>query len=217
MIELMGISGSPRKGATEYALKQGLEAAAEVPGIKTELVLLRNRTLKHCRHCDLCLREESRYCLVYDENNSDIYEKFYAADAYLIGSPVYTMDISVHLSAFFSLLRPAWNVLQEDPAFFWDKAGAAIATGGTRHGGQELTINTIHGFYHTHGINVIGGAQAYNGGTIWSRDRKEQGAREDTEGLRTVRAIGQRLAVAAYLIEKGKSEFENLKQRLEFV
>lgn len=215
MIKILGIGSSPRKAATEYSLEQGLEAAKTVPEIETEMIVLRNKNLPHCIHCDRCIKEDSRFCVYHDNYDKEMYEKFYEADGYLIASPVYTMNINAQLTSFFNLLRPTWNVVQKNPAYFWDKVGAAISVGGTRHGGQETTINSIHGFFYTHGIHVIGGAETYNGGTVWSKDNLKEGAQSDEEGMSTVRAIGQRLGVAAYQLNHDKETNQKLLEELE--
>ncbi len=215
MIKILGIGSSPRKAATEYSLKQGLKAAKSVPKIETEMIVLRNKNLPHCIHCDRCIKENSRFCVYHDNYDKEMYEKFYKADGYLIASPVYTMNINAQLTSFFNLLRPTWNVMQKNPAYFWDKVGAAISVGGTRHGGQETTINSIHGFFHTHGIHVIGGAETYNGGTVWSKDNLKDGAKADKEGMSTVRAIGQRLGIAAFQLNHDKETNKKLLEELE--
>jgi len=215
MLKILGICSSPRKGATEYSLKQGLEAAETLPEVESDIILLRNKNLPHCIHCDRCIREDSKFCVYHDDYDQEIYEKFYEADGYLIASPVYMMNINAQLTSYFNLLRPTWNEMQKDPAYFWGKAGAAISVGGTRHGGQETTINSTHGFFHTHGIHVIGGAETYNGGTVWSKDNLQAGAKDDEEGMRTVKAIGQRLAIATYQLKYGQEKTQKLLNELE--
>lgn len=217
MIKILGICGSPRKGATEYSLKESLKMAETIPDIETELILLRKKKIGPCLHCDRCIREESKYCLVYSDTDMEMYDKFREADGYIIATPVYSMSITPLLSSFINLMRPTWNILKKDPTVFWDRVGAGIAVGGTRHGGQELTLMTIHGFYHAYGIQVIGSSYIYSGGTVWSRDRKEEGAREDKEGMKTVQIIGQRLAMAAYQAKYGKEAFLELKGKIDLV
>lgn len=58
MIKILGISASPRKGATEYSLKESLNEVNKISGLSTELILLRNLELNYCIHCDLCIRKE---------------------------------------------------------------------------------------------------------------------------------------------------------------
>ncbi|MCF8000768.1 MAG: flavodoxin family protein [Halanaerobiales bacterium] len=214
MIKLLGICGSPRAGATEHVLNESLEKAAKYEEISVDEILLKNYKLPYCIHCDKCIREESRYCAHHDVNNKEIYEKFYEADAYLIASPVYLMNATGQLTSFFNLLRPVWNIMKEDPGYFWDKVGAAIAVGGTRHGGQETTINTIHGFYHTYGVHVVGGNHAYNGGTIWSKDNKKAGAKADNEGMNIVHNLIERLVLSSYQLQYGKKRYLEMKKKI---
>ncbi|MFW5787055.1 MAG: flavodoxin family protein [Halanaerobiales bacterium] len=214
MIKLLGICGSPRSGATEYVLDEALKVAKNYAEIETDRILLRKHELPYCIHCDKCIREESKYCAYHEVNNKEIYDKFYKADAYLIASPVYLMNVTGQLTTFFNLLRPVWNILKEDPAFFWDKVGAGISVGGTRHGGQETTINTIHGFYHTYGIHIVGGNHTYNGGTVWSKDRMKEGAKEDLEGMNTVHSLMDRLILSAYQLQYGREKYLEMKEKI---
>ncbi len=203
MVKILGVSGSPRKAATEYALMQALEAAEEVKGIQTQLISLRNRKIGFCIHCDRCIREETSYCVIHaDDDMHELYEPFYEADAYIIGSPVYDMGVTGQLATFFNRFRSTWNYVKEKPGHFSNKVGSAIAVGGTRNGGQETTINVILGFYYTMGIMVVsGGMGIYHGASVWSKDKKALGAQEDEIGMKNVRTIGRKVAEAANLVK----------------
>ncbi len=195
MPKLLAICGSPRNAATEYVLREALGAAAEVPGIETDLILLRGKKINFCIHCNRCITEEKSYCTLYDDDMRDLYERCYSADAFLIASPVYEMNITAQLAAFFNRFRPTYLLLKANPRHFSDKFGSAIAVGGTRNGGQEMAINAIHGFYHTHGIGVVnGGLGCYGGAAVWSQDRKAEGAAEDVAGMKNARDIARKLA-----------------------
>lgn len=198
MTKLLGICGSPRHGATEYVLKVAIEAAAAIPGVQADMILLRGKKINFCIHCNKCIKEEATTCLLYQDDMIELYERFYASDAYLIASPVYEMNITAQLAAFFNRFRPTYTLLKRDPFHFSNKFGAAIAVGGTRNGGQEMAINAVHGFYHTHGITVVnGGLGCYGGAAIWSRDKGGQGAQEDEAGLKNAQLVARRLAQIA--------------------
>ncbi len=216
VIKILGISASPRKAATHYSVETALDELDKYDRIEYEFNSLHKIDTYQCLHCDRCLREESRYCLVHeDEQLRELYDLFYEADGYLIGSPVYQMNYTGQLGCFFNLMRPSWNLLKNDRGYFWNKAGAALAVGGCRNGGQEMVLNSIHGFYHTNGITVVGGNFAYNGGSVWSKDEKAEGAAGDEEGLETVKAIADRLAAALYAFRGGKDEFEKAYDNIE--
>ncbi len=203
-VKILGISGSPRNAATEYALRQALEAAGEVEGVETEFYSLKGRKLNFCIHCDRCVKEGSDRCVVYNDDMNELYDPFYTADGYIIASPVYEMGVTGQLATFFNRFRPTYTMLKEDPDQFSTRVGGAMAVGGTRNGGQECTINNILGFYHTHGILVVnGGLGIYHGVSIWSKDQKAQGAKEDEAGIRNARTLGSKVAKTAVLIKKG--------------
>lgn len=201
MIRILGICGSPRRKSAYTALQAALQAAEETDGVVTELVELRGRKLNFCIHCNQCGRKEVTYCPVYqDDDMTELYEKFYQADGYIIASPVYEMNITAQLAAFFNRFRPAWNIVKNDPDFFLRKVGGAIAVGGTRNGGQESTIAAIQGFYHTQGITICGGGVGiYGGASLWNPG-DGSGTMDDPEGMEKARAIGRRVARLASLL-----------------
>lgn len=204
MVKIVGISGSPRNAATECTLKQALEAAEEVKGVKTQLISLRAKTINFCIHCNRCIEEGANHCVIYNDDMKELYDPFYEADGYIIASPVYEMGVSGQLATFLNRFRPTYTILKQDRNYFSTKVGGAIAVGGTRNGGQECTINNILGFYHTQGIIVVnGGLGVYAGGSVWSKDKKAQGAEEDLIGMQNARIIGKRVAETAVLIKNG--------------
>lgn len=202
MVKILGVCGSPRKAATEYVLREALEAAASIEGVETDIITLRGKKINFCIHCDKCVRDNSPYCTLYDDDMKDLYDKFYEADGYIIASPVYEMGITGQLATFLNRFRGTYTILRENPSYFSKKVGGAIAVGGTRNGGQEFTINGIMGFYHTQGITVVnGGLGCYGGAAVWSQDKKAQGAQEDLFGLKNARLIGEKVATMAKIIK----------------
>jgi multimeric flavodoxin WrbA len=201
MAKILGICGSPRKGATEYALKAALEEAAKLPGIETEIWTVRGKKIKPCNHCDLCIKKHSM-CVI-DDDLKEFYDPFLSADGILIASPVYDMSVTSQLAAVVNRLRPIYLVY---PGRLRNKPGAGIAVGGTRHGGQEFTLQFINNFFMMNEMLSFGGpGGCYNGGTIWSKDRKAEGAAEDTVGMDTVMRLGSGLAESVLVTAHGRA------------
>ncbi|MEL7610201.1 MAG: flavodoxin family protein [Bacillota bacterium] len=199
MKKILFICGSPRKkSSTEYALREAMKAAEEVGDIETEIVLLRGRKINPCIHCDKCVRENSDRCTVYKDDMVELYDKFYQADGYFIGSPVYDQNLTPQLCAFISRMRPTWSFLKDDHNVMRHKLGAALASAMARNGGQEKTVDAILSFYQTQGITTIGGkAGGYNGAMLhvkWSEDPVAT-VQEDTEGLEVTRDLAKKLAI----------------------
>lgn len=199
-ITVLGISGSHRKGATEYCVMEALKAAEELPGVTTRFVSLRGKKLSHCIHCNACVKNKVP-CIIKDDFQ-EVYEEFLNADAYIIGTPVYQASATPLLQDFFSRIRPTGLV---HPGLIANRVGGAIATGGTRHGGQEMTNLVIHNFFTTYEILVSAGPMGnYTGACVWTKDLKEEGAEADEVGMLRVRGLGKRIAEVALILKAGK-------------
>lgn len=193
MKKIIGVCGSPRKKSSYTALKAALQAAEEIGGVETELIELRGKKLNFCIHCNQCLKKGTDYCTVYEDDMRPLYQKFYEADGIIIASPVYEMNITAQLATFFNRFRPTWNILSKDPEAFGKKVGAAIAVGGTRNGGQESTIQAIHGFFHTQGMMICNGGKIYGGASLWNPG-DGSGEFEDEQGMKEAVYLGSKIA-----------------------
>ncbi len=182
-IRLLGISGSPRTAATDYAIQEALKYAREKFDVETEYFSVANKELNFCIHCDHCIRTHEG--CVFKDDMEKVYKLMEWADAYIIGSPVYQGNISGQLK---TLLDRTRALVAKDPDVFEGKLGAGMAIGGDRIGGQEPTLRTIHDFYTINLIFSVGGGAfgANLGATMWSKDKGAEGAEEDKRGLKTL-------------------------------
>ncbi|MEW6308938.1 MAG: flavodoxin family protein [Bacillota bacterium] len=216
MAHILGISGSPKDGATEYSVKYALSEAAKVPGITTEFVTLRTLKFNLCTDCCACIKTDKTNCTAFHDDFSVLYERFLKADGYLIGSPVYQMNISALLAAFFNRFRPLWTITKRDPHSLGRKVGGGIAVGGKRNGGEEMALLAIVNFFFTNGIiPVSGGVLAYNGAAIWSQNKGAEGAAADEVGMGTVRTIAQRVALVTLMAKAGEGAYLDGLARLK--
>ena len=200
-IKILGINGSPRKRTTYQALQTALEAAASIEGVTTEILSLHDKNYRGCNQCDSCAQNQS-FCIHKDDFSQEMLDKFINADAYIIAAPVYNMGIPGRLTDFFNRLRPLHQVYPSNTLEY--KVGGAIAVGGTRHGGQETAIQTIHNFYFCRQIIIVGGERgAYSGGTVWSGDNLPDGPHLDEIGLDTAISLAIRVAKVAKAVRAG--------------
>lgn len=211
MIKILGICGSPRKGATLFALEQALEEARKLPEIETEIWSVRGKKIGFCVHCDACMRNKVM-CIIQDDLQ-ELEQKIVEADAIIVASPVYDMNVSAQLQAVFNRLRPIYIVY---PGMLQNKIGAAISTGGTRHGGQEMVNMNILNFFLMHEMLAFGGlGGCYNGGTVWTKDKKAQGVIEDEVGLDQVKRLGLGVAEAALAAKYGREKWLEMKKEYD--
>jgi multimeric flavodoxin WrbA len=181
-----GISGSPRKQATEHILGEALKMLRKAD-FTTQLFTVRRKAIAFYTHCDYCLKHKN--CAIKDDMY-DLYSLLKEAKGIIIASPVYSGGVSAQTKAIMDRCRA---LAAGDPNVFKDKIGMAIAVGGDRIGGQELAIQQIITFYILNGIIPISGGPfgANLGATFWSKDTLK-GAMMDEEGFRSLRKTVKR-------------------------
>ncbi len=209
---LLGISGSPRKGRnTDRALEAAMTEAETVPGIKTEILYLRDYPHIHdCIGCYACCGETAHRdggihaCPTFgDDDMGKIYPELASCAGLILASPVYFGTVSALMKRFMDrtegLLRYGQSKYQYA---LQHKIGGGIAVGGNRNAGEEWTIQTMHYFFLIHDMVVTGsggkptpGCYIGGGATTWPNDKKKQSAVEDDAlGLQSCRNLGRNIA-----------------------
>ena len=193
---IVGICGSPRKGATEHVLREALNMLEE-KGFKTEFFTVRGKKIGFCTHCDHCLKHKE--CIIVDDMNT-VYSLLKEAEGIIIATPVYNGGTSAQTKAIMDRCRA---LLAANPNVFKHKIGMAIAVGGDRIGGQELAIQQTLTFYILNAIIPVSGGPfgANLGANFWSKDTLD-GVKEDKEGYRSLRKTIKRFSEALKKIER---------------
>ncbi len=160
-VSILGISGSPRHANTELLVKESLTAAASLGGVKTKLISLADYELKPCDSCELCMGHmkgatEDEIC--YSHHDADpIIKEMLQADGIIIGSPVYTWNVSARLKCLLEKccsLCPA--TLTEISYRLRNKVLGGIAVAGGIWEGQETTVQTLWRWGLSLGMVVVG-------------------------------------------------------------
>jgi multimeric flavodoxin WrbA len=148
-MNVIGISGTPRKkGNSEILLRYALKPF-ENNGWKVKIFLLSELEIKPCNACDSC--KETGTCIINDDME-EIYDAFRWCDAIIISSPVYFLNVSAQLLA---LLDRHYAIDSEKP--LEGKVGGAITVGGGTSGGQTIALNTIYTWMLSCGIMCVPG------------------------------------------------------------
>ncbi len=147
-IYVLGISGSPRHGNTELLVKEALKAAEELGDVETKLISLADYELKPCESCHLCfgfMKGATEETVCYKHRDVDpIIKEMLKADGLIIGSPVYTWDMSGKLRCLLekcAALCPA--AFSELSYRFRFKVVGAIAVSGGLFEAQESVVQAI--------------------------------------------------------------------------
>jgi multimeric flavodoxin WrbA len=160
------ISGSPRKGQNSENIAAAGAAYFKERGIDAETVLLSENEITPCIHCDACKKAD--YC-THDEKVNSINESLAAADVVVVISPVYFGTLTGQLKCLLDKTLP----LRRHGFKLKGTIGAALAVGGSRNGGQEITILSIHAWMLVHGMVIVGDNNHF-GGTVHNPMEKDE-------------------------------------------
>jgi multimeric flavodoxin WrbA len=137
-MKVVAVSGSPRRGNTEWMLKKLLERVAE-NGAEVELILLRQKNIKQCLGCLSCEvggKDRKGVCKIKDDMN-EIYPKLLKADCLVFGTPAYFELLSGLLKNFLDRTVAIRPRLAGKPV-----AGIAVAEEGIGQAIQNLKTYT---------------------------------------------------------------------------
>ena len=102
MTKALLISGSPRKGNTDFVLSKIYENISD----DKELIFLREKQIKHCIGCLNCHNKPE--CVINDDM-SEIRKKMLDSDVLIIGTPNYFDNISGLLKDFVDRTHPFYK------------------------------------------------------------------------------------------------------------
>ena len=173
-MNILGISGSPRKGGnSETLLNAALEPFAEA-GWEITKILLSEVKIEMCTGCETCV--EAKTCCIKDDMKL-VYDAYEACNAIIIAAPSYWRNVPAQLKALFDRTFAGAGSLK-------GKFGGAIAVGrATAGGGQSKVLDVIHNFYLSAGVLCVPGelngvtASADKPGDIIAQPRRLEQAR----------------------------------------
>ena len=193
-VKIIGVSCSPRKDrTTAAAVRVCLEAAKEAgPDIEVELIDLGGLKINGDLAAGVPLAAGER------DDFPPIEAKLREPNVggIIIGTPVYFSNMSSLCKAFLD----RWMAFRGSFALR-NKVGGAVAVGGARNGGQELTLQTVHAAMLCQDMIIVseGRPTSRLGGILVST---KDDISKDEPGLATARSLGRRVAELALLLRK---------------
>ena len=154
---ITGINGSIRQGNCRLALEHFLGGARE-EGARTQLIDLGELSLETCQGVchDTChpLDDEGRlqpggwHLCTRRDDGAAVLEQMVRSDGIVLASPVLFGNVSALLKTLMERSNALSSFAQnENQSFLKDKWGAALAVGGARHAGQEITLQSIVNYF----------------------------------------------------------------------
>ena len=190
-MKVLLINGSPRKeGNTSIALKE-VSDELNREGIETETIQIGMQVIRGCLACGYC--HKNGKCVIDDIVNK-ISEKFKEADGLVIASPVYYASANGTLISFLDRL------FYSSPFDKTMKVGTSIAV--CRRGGASATFDELNKFFTISNMPVVS-SQYWN--SLHGRNVGE--AKEDLEGLQTMRTLARNMAFLIKAINDAKDKY----------
>lgn len=184
-MKVLAINGSPRKNGNTQILIDEAAKEIEKAGIEVEKIAVTDFDIRPCTGCDLCSKKPW-HCPIKDDAVK-VLKRMAKADGLLVGSPVYCGGVTAQLKALFDR-----SVIPYQGAEFKDKVGGALAVGGAKNGGQELTLLQINTYFLMFDMIVASAENGFYGGMATGNDRGD--VRKDKEGLDKAGGVGRRMA-----------------------
>lgn len=181
-MKVLGINSSARKDGNTAILINKIFEVLNKESIETELVQLAGQIIEPCKACWAC--SDQGNCVHQKDCFQEIFEKMKETDGILLGSPVYSANVSANMQA---LLERAAVVCDMNPGLFTHKVGAAVTA--VRRGGALQAIDTMNHFFLNHEMFVVGS-------TYWNMGYGQMpgDVEKDQEAFENMENLGQNMA-----------------------
>lgn len=202
-MKVLMINGSPNKdGCTARALYE-IEKTLKSENIESETVQIGKISIHGCIACGYC--EKNGKCVFNDDIVNELAAKFEAADALIIGSPVYYGSANGSLISLLDRLFYSTGFSKKM------KLGASVVS--CRRGGNTATFDELNKYFTISEMPVVS-SQYWNMVHGFTKEDVEK----DLEGLQTMRTLARNMAflLRAINAEKEKNGLPISEEKHEF-
>lgn len=180
MTKVLLINGSPRKDGNTFLALSEMAKTLNEQGVETEIAWIGMRPVRGCISCGKCHETRNGKCAFDDDICNEMIEKMNAADALVVGSPVYYGQPAGQVLAL--IQRAFYAGAQVD-----NKPAAAVAV--CRRGGATAALQTLMMPFQLKNMPLVT-SQYWN--IVYGLAKGE--AKLDVEGMQTMRQLGRNMA-----------------------
>lgn len=148
-MKVIAINTSARKDGNTAILINTVFEELNKAGIETEMIQFAGNVIEPCKACFACGGQKN--CVHRKDMFREVFDKMKNADGIILGSPVYSANISANMQAF---LERAAVVCDMNPGLLKHKVGASVAA--ARRGGALNAIDSMNHFFLNHEMFVVG-------------------------------------------------------------
>ena len=198
-MRVLMVNGSPHAKGNTYVALDEMKNIFEAADIEVDYVHIGNKAIRGCVACNQC---STKGKCVFDDVVNETAPLFEAADALVVGTPVYYASANATTIAYMDRL------FFSTPFDKTMKVGAAVVI--SRRGGSSSTFDEMNKYFTISGMPVAS-SQYWN--MVYGLTPGE--AREDAEGLQTMRTLARNMIFLMKSIALGKEKY-GLPQKEEW-
>lgn len=182
------LNGSPKSNGNTFIALNEVSESLNAEGIDTEIVHVGSKPIRGCLACGQC--NNLKECVTRDLVN-EVLAKFKDADGLIVGSPVYYASPAGTLISFLDRL---FFSAKFDKTM---KVGASVAV--ARRGGTTATFDVLNKYFTISNMPIVSS-------NYWNNvhGAAPGEAKEDAEGLQTMRRLGKNMAFLIKAIRLAK-------------
>ena len=198
-MKVLLINGSPNKDGSTYTALCEVAKSLENNNIESEIFHIGKKAVQGCIACRKCY--EIGKCTFNDELYNRLFDKIKEADGIVVGSPVYYSGPNGSLCALLDRLFYSASYLMSN------KPAAAVVS--CRRGGASATFDRLNKYFTINQMPVVS-SQYWN--SIHGNNADE--AKQDLEGLQTMRVLGNNMAWMLKMIKNSKEDLTKKEDRI---
>jgi multimeric flavodoxin WrbA len=183
-MKAIAFNGSARKDGNTAILIRTVFTELEKEGIETELIQLAGQPIHGCIACGQCLKRKDRKCAVTSDSVNEYIAKMDAAQAIILGSPVYFGNVTTEIKA---LIDRSGYVARANDFMFRRKIGAPVVA--VRRGGETAVFDAINRYFFLEQM-IVAGSSYWN----FAFGRNVGEVERDSEGMETMHILGRNIA-----------------------
>lgn len=195
------VNGSSNKNGCTFTALSEVAKALNNEGIETEIFQLGNCEIRDCCGCGACKKGLGK-CVFEDGLVNEFIEKAKSSDGFVFGTPVYYAHPSGRILSFLD------RAFYAGKSTFEFKPGAAIAS--ARRSGTTASFDVLNKYFTICNMPVV---SSFYWNNIHGKAAEE--AKQDLEGLQTMRTLGRNMAWMLKCIESGKNNGINKPEQTE--
>ncbi len=190
-MKVLLLNGSPHKNKCTYTALSVIAEQLKKNGIESEIVHIAAKPVRGCSDCGNCLKDDKKRCVFLDGGVNEVIDKLEAADALIVGSPVYYASPNGTVLSFLDRMFRAGS------SYLVNKPAAAIVS--ARRAGTTATLDAINKYFTINRMPIVSS-------NYWNmvHGNTPEEVLQDEEGIQIMRVLADQMSWLLKCIEAGK-------------